>query len=448
MPVEIRERLSDNGGRLISAPMCGTPSFAIFVALRVGSRDDPYEANGIAHLLEHLAFKGTTTRPTAADVGRDLDRVGADFNAFTGREWMSFYVRCASEDAAVAIEVLFDMLVNSTFSPDDVEREKAVVSEELRLNSADLRGRVDDLMHSVMFAGTGLARPVGGTVAGVQDIQRPAVVRFVEEAFRADNVVVGLAGTYTEHDEDRAFSLLENIRSAPRTRTRVRARESVRSHGEVELVGEHVDSEVVHLAYSLRGWEASNENRYSVGLLHTTLGGGLGSRLFRRLREDRALSYYVGADHATYRDAGTLNVRAAVQPARVLETIEVITKNLADTARELHDDELKRAASYSRGRLLLGVSDPRGMLLFLLRRACTDGVWEDPWTVGESLMKVTRASVLETLEQVLQQPPTVFLVGGDLPPEVVSASGAGSASRGRVASHPSRRHEREQEWQR
>lgn len=421
MPVEISERVSDNGGRLISAPMIGAPSFAIFIALRVGSRDDPQAANGIAHLLEHLAFKGTTARPTAADVARDLDRMGADFNAFTGREWMSFYVRCASDDAAVAIEVLFDMLLNSTLTPENIEREKSVVSEELRLNSTDLRGRVDDLMHSVMFAGTGLARPVGGTVGDVRRIERPAVVQFVEKAFRADNVVVGLAGTFSPHDEDRAFSLLEAIPTAPRTNERVCDLIDHDSVGDTELVGEHADSELVHLAYSLRGWEASNENRYAVGLLHTTLGGGLGSRLFRSLREQRAFSYYVGADHATYREAGTLNVRAAVQPGRVLETIDLISKELADTARELRDNELTRAASYSRGRLLLGVSDPRGMLLFLLRRACTDGAWEEPWAVGESLMRVTRASVLEVLEQVLQTPPTVFLVGSELPAGVVLA---------------------------
>ncbi|WP_314426460.1 pitrilysin family protein [uncultured Microbacterium sp.] len=427
MPVEITERVSENGARLLSAPMRGTPSFAIFLSLRVGSRDDPEESSGLAHLLEHLAFKGTATRPTAADVARDLDRVGADFNAFTGREWMSFYVRCASEDAAVAIEVLFDMVVSSTFSVESVEREKSVVSEELRVNSADLRGRVDDLMHSVMFAGSGLARPVGGTVADVRRIERPAVVQFVEKTFRADNVVVGLAGTFTCHDEDRAFSLLAGIPSAPRTPARVVARDRHRSHGEVEIVGEHVDSELVHMAYSMAGWEASNENRYAVGLLHTILGGGLGSRLFRSLREQRAWSYYVGADHATYRDSGTLNVRVAVQPGRVLETIEVITKELADAVREIHDDELERAARYARGRLLLGVSDPRGMLLFLLRRACTDGAWEDPWSVGESLMKVTRTGVIDALEQALCRPPTVFLVGSELPREVVSASDARGA---------------------
>ena len=421
MPVEISERVSDNGGRLISTPMIGTPSFAIFIALRVGSRDDPQAANGIAHLLEHLAFKGTTTRPTAADVARDLDRMGADFNAFTGREWMSFYVRCASDDAAIAIEVLFDMLLNSTLTPENIDREKSVVSEELRLNSTDLRGRVDDLMHSVMFAGTGLARPVGGTVGDVRRIERPAIVQFVERAFRADNVVVGLAGTFSPRDEDRAFSLLEAIPNAPRANERICDLIDHDSVSNTALIGEHADSELVHLAYSLRGWEASNENRYAVGLLHTTLGGGLGSRLFRSLREQRAFSYYVGADHATYREAGTLNVRAAVQPGRVLETIDLISKELADTARELRDDELTRAANYSRGRLLLGVSDPRGMLLFLLRRACTDGAWEDPWAVGESLMRVTRASVLEVLEEVLQTPPTVFLVGSELPAGVVLA---------------------------
>lgn len=424
MRVEISERVSDNGGRLISAPMPGAPSFAIFIALRVGSRDDPRAANGIAHLLEHLAFKGTTTRPSAADVARDLDRMGADFNAFTGREWMAFYVRCASDDAAVAIEVLFDMLLNSTFAPDDIEREKCVVSEELRLSSTDLRGRVDDLMHSVMFAGTGLARPVGGRVHDVRGIERPAVVQFVERAFRADNVVVGLAGTFSSHDRDRAFALLEAMPAAHRANERGRDAVDCGSVGNPTLIGEHADSELVHLAYSMRGWEASNENRYAVGLLHTTLGGGLGSRLFRSLREQRALSYYVGADHATYREAGTLNVRAAVQPGRVLETIDLISKELADAVRDLGDDELTRAASYSRGRLLLGVSDPRGMLLFLLRRACTDGAWEDPWVVGESLMRVKRASVLEVLEQVLHTPPTVLLVGSDLPAGSVLAPNA------------------------
>jgi predicted Zn-dependent peptidase len=410
----ISEKHLENNSSIIAAQLNGAPSFAVFLGVRTGSRQDPVGREGMAHLLEHLAFKGTKKRPTFRDVAAELDRVGADFNAFTGREWLAFYVRCGAESASLAMDVLVDMYTSSVVADDSLAREKDVVTEELRMNANDGRLLADDLLHASMFSGTGLANPVGGSASAVQSVTVKNVESHIRQHFIGSKTVLGIAGNLQPDHVLEAQTLLNRVPDPAHAPDTVGVPTTALGQRDPQLISiDDRDIAQVHYVLSLPGWEATNENRYAVGMLHTILGGGMLSRLFGELRASSGLSYYVGADHATYRDAGSLNLRAGVQPSRLPEAVKVMVDQLLDLRKNgVSEDELDRAKSYSSGRLQLGMSDPRGTMLFLMRRACTDGSWEHPDVVAARTQKVTTHDVMDVLDEALGSlAPTLSCVG-------------------------------------
>ncbi|MEN3541021.1 pitrilysin family protein [Microbispora sp. ZYX-F-249] len=413
--MKIEEFREENGATLVVATLPGALSFSAFLGVRTGSRDDPAGREGIAHLLEHLAFKGTARRPTFRDVAVELDRVGAEFNAFTGREWLAFYVRGGSAAASTALDVLVDMYTGSLVSEETVAREKKVVIEELRLNENDGRLRADDLMHQAMFAGTGLANPVGGTVQAVEAVDAASVVAHMARHFTGPGTVLGLAGDVTPALVRQARRLLRAVPAAGTAGTAAAREPTGPARAGATAPAAAIlpmDAPHVHYVLSFPGWAATDDNRYAVGLLHTILGGGMLSRLFCALREERGLSYYVGADHAAYRDRGSFNLRAGVRPERLAEAVAVTVEQLTDILHKgITARELDRAISYARGRLELGLGDPRGALLFLLRRACTDGRWEAPEEVVARTRAVSADAVMEALRACLSAPPVLCCAG-------------------------------------
>lgn len=399
----ISEKHLENGASVISAELKGAPSFAAFLGVRTGSRQDPVNREGTAHLLEHLAFKGTERRPTFRDVALELDRVGADFNAFTGREWLAFYVRCGAESASLAMDVLVDMYTSSVLTDDSLAREKQVVKEELRMNAHDGRLLADDLMHASMFPGSGLANPVGGSASAVQTVTVAHVESHMRQHFIGRKTVLGVAGNFLPNHLMEAQALLGDVLDPGSAADPVDVPGTAMNQRASQLLSiDARDIAQIHFVLSLPGWEATDSNRYAVGMLHTILGGGMLSRLFGELRAGSGLSYYVGADHATYRDAGSFNLRAGVAPSRLPEAVKVMVDQLLDLHKNgVSAAELERAKSYASGRLQLGMSDPRGTMLFLMRRACTDGAWEHPDRVAARTQQVTARDVMDVLDEAL-----------------------------------------------
>lgn len=360
--------------------------------------------------MEHMAFKGTTRRPTPREVARELDTWGAEFNAFTGREWLAFYVRSGPEHTSRAIDVLIDMYTDSIFTDESIRHEIDVVTEELRLTADDWRQQADDLMHRTMFHGTGLARPVGGDPTALRNIRHNDLAEFARHNFIASNTVLGIAGEITQRDLDYALDQLEAIPSPDSTHQAPPGEFRTRP---APLAIVESSAPQVHLVYSVPGWEATNANRYQAGLLHTVLGGGMLAALFTKLREEQPLTYYVGADHATYRDAGSFNLRAGTRPDNVPKVLDLMHTELQRVRMDGPTEaELSRAISYATGRLQLGVSDPRGMLLFLMRRACTDGYWEHPEAAVQAMRSTSWAEIRE-FATTLSTAYTVSAVGAD-----------------------------------
>jgi predicted Zn-dependent peptidase len=366
-----RKQTLDNGTRILEARMDGAPSVAVFVGISAGSRYEDPAAAGIAHFAEHMFFKGTERRPTARDIAVEIDGIGGEFNAFTGKELTAYYVKCAAESAAVAADVLSDMLLASRFDADEIEREKGVIVEEINMyldTPRDLIGQVHD---DLRFGQTPLGRPIIGSKDTVRGATRETFLNYLSDWYRPERIVVGLGGAVTEElvsDIAERFGALQPVATPipPVLDLPVVAGPLVRI--------ERRDSDQAHLVLGVAGLPVSHPDRYVVSVLQAMLGGGMSSRLFTEVRERRGLAYYVFASATAYAEAGALIVQAGVDTGRIGLAVETIWNELRQAASEPVDpDELEKTKRYLVGRTVLGVEDPRGMILHGLRRELIEG---------------------------------------------------------------------------
>jgi predicted Zn-dependent peptidase len=360
-----------NGTRILTARMRDAASVAVFVGVAAGSRFERPEAAGIAHFAEHMFFKGTERRPTARDIASEIDGIGGEFNAFTGKELTAYYVKCAAPSAPVAVDVLADMLLASRFDAGEIEREKGVICEEINMYLDTPRDLIGQVYDDVRFGSTPLGRPIIGRKETIRAASRDTFMRYLDDWYRPERLVVGLGGAVDDAlvaAVSERFGALEAIATPERPAT-----ELPEIAGPVVRI-EQKDSDQAHLVLGVGGLPTGHPDRYVVSVLQTVLGGGMSSRLFTEVRERQGLAYYVFASHAGYADAGTLVVQAGVDRARMGLAITTIWRELARVAAEpVGPEELGKAKRYLTGRLVLGVEDPRGMIMHGLRRELTEG---------------------------------------------------------------------------
>jgi predicted Zn-dependent peptidase len=360
-----------NGTRILTARMDGAPSVAVFVGVASGSRYERPEAAGIAHFAEHLFFKGTESRPTARDISAEIDGIGGEFNAFTGKELTAYYVKCAAGSASVAIDVLSDMLLHSRFDGEEIEREKGVIVEEINMYLDTPRDMIGQVHDDVRWGQTPLGRPIIGFKETVQAATRETFLDYLETWYRPERLVIGLGGAVTDamvDDVAARFADLPGVATPDRPATDLPALD-----GPVVRI-ERRDSDQAHVILGVGGYPTGHDDRYVLSVLQTILGGGMSSRLFTEVRERRGLAYYVYAAHAGYSDAGSLQVQAGVDIKRIDLAIGTIWNELRRITREpVEEAELAKAKRYLVGRTVLGVEDPRGMILHGLRRELAEG---------------------------------------------------------------------------
>ncbi|MCY4085756.1 MAG: pitrilysin family protein [Actinomycetia bacterium] len=363
-----------NGLRVVSAPMPQAKSVACFIMVAAGSRYETPESSGIAHFAEHMFFKGTERRPTAQDVAGEIDAIGGEFNAFTGKEYTGYYVKCAAEHRDTALDTLVDMLLRSTFSPDEIEREKGVIIEEMNMYVDTPRDHVDSVYEQLLYGDQPLGWDIIGTKETVRAATRETFLDYLNRWYRAPRIVVGVAGSLGSGLESMLESLLgdvPNVSTAePPPVVWEQQAPRVRVH--------HKESDQAHLRFGVHSYPLAHPDRYAVAMLATILGGGMSSRLFTEIRERRGLAYYIYARNQGYTDTGTLFAQGGVDIARIDEAISTI---VAEFARIVHEtvkaDELEKARSFTKGRLVLTLEDPKGVILFGLRGEVLENrLWE------------------------------------------------------------------------
>jgi predicted Zn-dependent peptidase len=375
-----------NGIRVVTAPFPQVGSVSCFVMLAAGSRYETPESQGIAHFAEHMFFKGTERRPTARTISTEIDAIGGEFNAFTGKELTGYYVRCGSETRDTALDVLADMLLHSRFDEEEISKEKGVILEEMNVYLDTPQRYVGNVYDRLLYADQPLGWDILGTRETIESATRQTFTSYLDTWYRPERMVVGIGGRIEDGLMERLEELLGGIEARP-----TGLAPQVELPPETSPVLLHTKtSEQAHLILGVRGYPIGHPSRYALQLLAVVLGGGMSSRLFTEVRERRGLGYYVHAGHTAYVDTGTFYTSAGVDVARVDEAITTILAELRKIADEpVPADELEKARGYAKGRFVLRLESPQGTIQYGLRREVLEGEIEDPDELLARLDEVT-----------------------------------------------------------
>ncbi len=375
-------------------------SVSCLVMVAAGSRYETEETNGIAHFAEHMLFKGTERRPSARDLAAEIDAIGGEINAFTGKEYTGFYVRCAAEHRDTALDVLADMLLHSRLDPDEIEREKGVIIEEMNMYYDTPRDYISGVYDRLLFGDHPLGWDILGRKETVRAATRDTFLDYLSRWYTPDRMVVGVAGRTGDGLVEAVASLFGEIR--PGTGGSPAPAGPPPADSRVKVFSK--DSDQAHLCLGARSYPLGHPDRYAVQVLATILGGGMSSRLFTEVRERRGLAYYVHAVYHPYTDTGTLYAQAGVDLQRVEEAVETMVSEFRKTAEEaVPADELDKARNFAKGRFVLQLESPQGMNLYGLRREVLEGRAPDPEEVLAGLDAVTVEDVQRVAGDVLRE---------------------------------------------
>ncbi|MBI4434161.1 insulinase family protein [Candidatus Uhrbacteria bacterium] len=348
-------RLS-NGVRVVLAPQQDTQAVTVEALVPVGSRYETAALSGASHFVEHMMFKGTKRRPTTLAISRDLDRIGAEYNAFTGKEYTGYYIKANAEHCALSLDMLSDMLFRSTYAEAEFERERKVILEEINLYEDNPSMHLDDIFEGLLYHGHPLGRLISGTKETMLGITRSALVAYRDRAYHPQDLVLVIAGNIGSNALELAQQTFGAVRMRRHPRLSARAFTPRPSGPRVRLHWK--ETAQVHLALGLPTFAAEDARAYPLTLLVNILGGTMSSRLFIAVRERLGLAYSVGASADAYRDAGSLVVTAGLDPKRLPQAIRVILRELRRMSdRGVTTEELARAKDNIRGRMILSFED-------------------------------------------------------------------------------------------
>jgi predicted Zn-dependent peptidase len=360
----IRRTTLPNGLQILTEKMDHIRSVAMGVWVRSGSRHELAQVNGISHFVEHMVFKGTKSR-SAQMLAREVDAIGGNLDAFTGKETICFNIKVLDEHVPVALEVLSDLVLNPTFASAEIDRERGVILEEIKMDEDNPDYLVHEIFTQNFWKDHPLGKPILGTKETVRSFERETLFDFYGSRFRGGNMVFSAAGNI-DHDSfveqvTRRFESLpagdnEFTAVAPKTTSRINLRNKK-------------SLEQVQLCLGVPAPPVAHEDRYTTLILNTVLGGGMSSRLFQTIREERGLAYAIYSDLNPYRDTGSLCVYAGTSSAKAVQVIDLVMTEFNRLKTELlPSDELRRAKDQLKGNLLLSLESSTSRMSNLARQ--------------------------------------------------------------------------------
>ena len=346
-----------------------------------------------------MFFKGTERRPTARTIATEIDAIGGEFNAFTGKELTGYYVKCGSDTRDIAFDVLGDMLLHSRFDPAEIEKEKGVILEEMNVYLDNPQRYIGSVYDRLLYDDQPLGWDILGSKETIEAATRETFISYLDAWYKPERIVVGVGGRIGDGLMERLEELLGGIETQETA-----AAPAVELPPDRSPVLLHTkQSEQAHLILGVRGYPIGHPDRYALQLLTVVLGGGMSSRLFTEVREKRGLAYYVHAGSSAYTDAGTLYSGAGVDVDRVDEAITTILGELRGIAAEpVPADELEKARGYSKGRFVLRLESPQGTIQYGLRREVLEGEIEEPEELLRQIDAVTAEDVQRVARDLLE----------------------------------------------
>ncbi|OJY38215.1 MAG: peptidase M16 [Rhizobiales bacterium 65-9] len=393
-----------SGLRVVSQSMPSMRTVAAGVWVRAGSRDEAPEEHGLAHFLEHMAFKGTARR-SAQQIVEQMEAVGGDLNASTTVETTSYYVRLMGEHLPVALDIFADILSNSTFDPQEIKREKDVVLQEIGACEDSPEDWLPDLFMESAFARQPIGRPILGTRQSVKSFDRAGIRRYLDQRYREPAIAIAAAGDVDHErlaaDAERLFGGFSDASPTAPAKARYVG-------GEVRKLRR---LEQAHLMLGFSGFSYHDDEQYAAHAFAHILGGAMSSRLFQEVREKRGLAYAIDAQHWAYSDCGVFCMSAGAGETDVAELIHVSLDEIARATRDINDEELARARAQMKVALMSGFESPSRRV----DQAAHQLLSYDRLISSEEILARLDALTVETVRaagaRMLASPPTLTAIG-------------------------------------
>jgi predicted Zn-dependent peptidase len=395
----LRRTVLPNGLVVLTERMEHLRSVAMGVWIKSGSRCEPAETNGISHFVEHMLFKGTRSR-SAQHIAREMDSIGGNLDAFTGKETICFNVKSLADHVPIALDVLSDLVLNPVFAPSDIERERGVILEEIKIDEDNPDVLVHELFTQSFWKGHPLGKPILGTTETVASLDQQKLFAYHGARFHGGNMVFSAAGNL-DHDK---FTEAVAAKFAALPAGAALDEMTVPASSAQILLRNKKSLEQVQICMGVPAPPITDDNRYATLILNTVLGGGMSSRLFQTIREERGMVYSIYSDLSPYRDTGTLCVFAGTSASKALEVVELVLaefRKMKETP--LGDDELTRAKDQLKGNILMGLESSNARMANLARQ---EMYFRQFFTVDEIIARVDEVTVaqVQTMAQRLFNP--------------------------------------------
>lgn len=413
------------GLRVITESVPGSRSASVGIWVGVGSIDETPRLSGASHFLEHLLFKGTSTR-SGHDIAIAVDAVGGDLNAFTSHEYTCYYAHVLAAEAGMAVELVCDVVLDASITSADVDVERQVILEEIAMRDDDPEDVLNDMFSSTVFAGEVLAHPVIGTVETIEALTRTQIAGYYRRRYDPSRMVVSVAGGIEHADVLRwvrkAFGPYLDAEVRPAV-PRIGSTRGAPRRGALTVIER--DTEQAHLCVGVRALPRHDPRRHALAVWSTALGGGMSSRLFREIREERGLAYSCYTSTSSYSGTGSFSVYVGCQPDNLAEAVQVVHHELRTSLAGLTDEEISRAQGQLIGSTILGLEDSESKMSRIGKNELVRGGYRSVQDELDAIAAVTAADIQALSHDLLARPVSAGLVGPyahtDDTPEVLRA---------------------------
>jgi len=358
-----------NGSRLLLIPYKDTKAVTVLFLFGVGSRYESKEINGVSHFIEHLLFKGTKKRPSSLHISKELDSVGAEFNAMTSKDYTGYYVKINHENCELGIDILSDMILNSKFDPKEIDRERGVVIEEIKMYEDNPAMYIETLLEQLIHEGNALERDISGPINVIQKISRKQLIDFKDKHYCLDNLVIAVAGKIDGQVNEliEKYFIKNSHHCGKNHGGKFIKFKTKQRTARVKINYKETKQAQLALGFPCCGYNDSDA--YGLHLLSIILGGNMSSRLFISVREKNGLAYFIRCYPNFYQDCGNFMIQSGLDTGRTEEALKIILNELKSvkkkgvTVKELHD-----AKEFLRGKIVLNIEDSSNLAEYFAKQ--------------------------------------------------------------------------------
>ncbi len=387
----------DSGFTLITESIPHSPAIAIGIWIPRGSRDEERKEAGITHFIEHLLFKGTKSRK-AAEIAKEFDRIGGISDAFTTREYTCIYTKILKKDLINALDILSDIYINPLFDEEEIDKEKKVVLHEIKMVNDEPEEYIHDLLYQIMWEGSSLGNPILGYIDTISQITRDQVIKFFYDNYHRRPVIISASGNLDHKELENAINDKFRVTlGEEKQRTNIIHKTGNKQLFKRKRLGQ------VHICLGFRSVSQSDPMRYAAYILNTVVGGGMSSRLFQKIREEKGYAYSVYSFISCYSDTGVFGVYACTSSDLITKVLEIMAgefKRLKD--EHVDEDEIESAKNQLKGHLLLGLESSENIMTKLGKNEIYFGRSISIDEINENIDKITSEEILKFSREILK----------------------------------------------